>query len=330
MRSLYITSNGTLHRRQNTLYFETEEGKRKYVPVENTQEILIFGEISINKKLLDFISQQGILLHFFNYYGYYSGTFYPREHNNSGCTILAQATFYQDKEKRLEIARKFVEGAIENIIKVLGYYNNRGTDLKQRIENIENIKENIYKVNNIQELMGMEGNCRDIYYGAFDAILNNEDFSFDRRSKQPPRNRLIALISFGNSLIYIATLSEIYKTHLDPRIGFLHSTNFRNFSLNLDLAEIFKPIIADRIIFTLINKKMINKDDFDSKMKGTYLSDKGRETYLREFDSRMEQTIKHPDLKRNVSYRRLIRLEAYKIEKHLLGDKKYSPWVARW
>jgi CRISPR-associated protein Cas1 len=330
MRSLYVTSNGTLHRRQNTLYFETENGKRKYVPIENTKEILIFGEVSINKKLLDFISQQGILLHFFNYYGYYSGTFYPREHNNSGCTILSQAIFYQDKEKRLEIARKFVEGAIENILKVLGYYNNRGADLRQRIENIERIKKNIDKVENVQELMGNEGNCRDTYYGGFDEILKNEDFTFNRRSKQPPVNRLNALISFGNSLVYIAALSEIYKTHLDPRIGFLHSTNFRNFSLNLDLAEIFKPIIADRIIFTLLNKNMITADDFDKKMKGTYLSEKGRETFLREFDNRMKQTIKHTDLKRKVSYRRLIRLEAYKLEKHLLDDKKYTPWIARW
>jgi CRISPR-associated protein Cas1 len=330
MRSLYVTSNGKLHRRQNTLYFETEDGKRKYVPVENTREILIFGEITINKKLLDFISQQGILLHFFNYYGYYSGTFYPREHNNSGCTILSQATFYQDKEKRLELARKFVEGAIVNILKVLSYYNNRDADLKQQIENIERIKDNITEVNDVQELMGMEGNCRDIYYRGFDEILKYDDFSFGSRTRQPPGNRLNALISFGNSLVYIASLSEIYKTHLDPRIGFLHSTNFRNFSLNLDLAEIFKPIISDRITFTVLNKKMISADDFDSKMKGTYLSKKGREIYLREFDKRMQQTIKHPDLKRKVSYRRLIRLEAYKLEKHLLGDKKYEPWVARW
>lgn len=330
MRSLYVTSNGEMHRRQNTLYFETEDGKRKYVPVENTREILIFGEVSINKKLLDFISQQGIILHFFNYYGYYSGTFYPREHNNSGCVILEQANFYQDKEKRLEIARCFVRGAIENIIKVMMYYDNRGRNLERKIENINSIKEKVDSSDDVQKLMGFEGNCRDIYYRSFDEILKDEDFSFDRRSKQPPRNRLNALISFGNSLIYISALSEIYKTHLDPRIGFLHSTNFRNFSLNLDLAEIFKPIIADRIIFTVINKKMITADNFDEKMKGTYLDDKGRETYLKEFDKRMKQTIKHPDLNRKVSYRRLMRLEAYKIEKHLLGDKNYEPWVARW
>ena len=330
MRSIYVTSNGEIHRKQNTIYFENEEDKRKYVPVENTREILIFGEVSVNKKLLDFVAQQGILLHFFNYYGYYSGSYYPREHNNSGCVVLSQASTYNDDKERMELARKFVDGALQNIVKVLKYYDNRDKDLSKQIERIKNRKEDIEEIRSIEKLMALEGNCREIYYKAFNKILNNDDFNFDKRTKQPPKNRINSLISFGNSLIYIAILSEIYKTHLDPRIGFLHSTNFRNFSLNLDLAEIFKPVIVDRIIFKLINKKMVSKSDFDSEMKGTYLNEKGRKTFLKEYDNRLDQTIKHPGTSRKTSYRRLIRLEAYKLEKHILNDKEYDPWVTRW
>jgi len=93
-KTVYIFSNGELKRKQNTLYFETEDNKKKYLPVENTGEIQIFGEITINKKLLDFLSQNEIIVHFFNYYGYYSGSFYPREHYNSGEIILKQAEHY--------------------------------------------------------------------------------------------------------------------------------------------------------------------------------------------------------------------------------------------
>lgn len=89
--------------------------------------------------------------------------------------------------------------------------------------------------------MAVEGNAREIYYSAFDIIVDNEDFAFAKRTRRPPQNRLNALISFGNSLLYVTVLGEIYRTHLDPRIGFLHATNFRRFSLNLDVAEIFKP-----------------------------------------------------------------------------------------
>src|SRR5690606_32259146 len=103
--------------------------------------------------------------------------------------------------------------------------------------------------NSVEELMAVEGHAREAYYSTFDYIIGDDDFRFEKRSQRPPLNRLNALISFGNSLCYTIALSEIYKTYLDPRIGYLHATNFRRFSLNLDLAEIFKPIFVDHLIF---------------------------------------------------------------------------------
>ncbi|RKX69071.1 subtype I-B CRISPR-associated endonuclease Cas1 [candidate division WOR-3 bacterium] len=329
-RSIYIFSSGEIHRKQNTLYFQLEDGRRKYIPVENTRELLIFGEVSINKKLLEFLSQKEIILHFFNHYGYYVGSYYPREHYNSGHMILKQAEFYLDHEKRIDLARRFVSGAIANIKKVLNYYKNRGVEVGERLDRIEHLEETIPAQEDTDELMAIEGNAREVYYGAFNLIINNEEFEFGTRSRRPPRNRLNALISFGNSLLYTAALSEIYKTHLDPRIGFLHTCNFRRFTLNLDVAEIFKPIIVDRIIFTLINKEMIKPKHFVEEAGGIFMDEKGRKIFVEEFDRRMETTIRHQGLGRNVSYRRLILLELYKIEKHLLGDKPYEPFVSRW
>jgi len=178
--------------------------------------------------------------------------------------------------------------------------------------------------------MAIEGNIREQYYYAFDRILDNEHFIFEERTKRPPKNRLNALISFGNSLIYTYCLSEIYQTHLDPRIGFLHATNFRRFTLNLDVAEIFKPIIADRVIFTVINKGMLKKQHFEQKLNGVVLNDKGREIFIREMDERISSTIQHKELGRNVSYRQMIRLELYKIQKHLMGEKEYKPFISNW
>ncbi len=138
------------------------------------------------------------------------------------------------------------------------------------------------------------------------------------------------LISFGNSIIYTMMLSEIYKTHLDPRIGYLHTTNFRRFTLNLDAAEIFKPIIIDRLIFTLLDKKMITKDNFEKQAEGLLLKEKGKKTFVEELDKKLETTINHKSLGRSVSYRRLLRLELYKLEKHLMGEQLYEPFVASW
>lgn len=328
-KTIYIFSQGELRRKDNTLYFETEAGK-KYLPVEDINEIMAFGEVNFNKSFLEFVSQKEILIHYFNYYGYYMGTFYPREHLNSGYMIIKQADHYLKEESRLELAKGFVWGAYKNIRQVLKYYQNRGKDLQKSIDFVENQIANLNKCQNISQLMAVEGHIREEYYKAFDRILQNKDFVFEERSRRPPKNLLNTLISFGNSIIYTLVLSEIYKTHLDPRIGFLHATNFRRFTLNLDIAEIFKPIIIDRLIFRLIDKKMITKNDFAKEMGGILLKEKGKRLFVEELDKKLQTTINHRRIGRKVSYRRLIRLELYKLAKHLLGEEKYEPFVAQW
>jgi len=328
--SIYIFSNGEIKRKQNTIYFENEKGDYKYIPIENTRDIHLFGEVTLNKEILEFFTQNEVILHFYNYYGYYVGSYYPREHYNSGYMILKQAEHYLDAEKRLNLATRFVFGAILNIRKVLNYYLNRGTELSSYIDKIEELAELLDKQEDIESLMAIEGNIREVYYSSFDLIINSEDFEMDKRTKRPPENRLNALISFGNSLIYTYILSEIYKTHLDPRIGFLHTTNFRRFSLNLDIAEVFKPIIVDRIIFYILNKNMISSDDFEEKLGGIYLKESGRKVFIEKLEEKLKTTVNYRKIGREVSYRRLIRLELYKLEKHLIGDEEYEPLVSEW
>jgi CRISPR-associated protein Cas1 len=327
--TLYIFSDGEIKRKDNTLCFESKD-KRKYIPVEHISSMMIFGEITLNKELLEFLSKNEIILNFFNYYSYYVSTYYPREHYNSGYIILKQAEFYLDEKKRLDLAISFVCGAISNMLKVLKYYDNRGCDLKVCIEEIENLYGKACLQKGIEELMAIEGNTREKYYKSFSEIIKNESYSFLKRTKRPPKTKIDALISFGNSLLYTTVLCEIYKTHLDPRIGFLHSTNFRRFTLNLDVSEVFKPIIVDRVLFSLLNKQMLKENHFMDELNGVYLNDKGRELFIREFEDKLKSTIKHSKLNKNVSYRRLIRMELYKIEKHLMGEENYKPFIARW
>lgn len=328
-KTIYIFSEGELRRKDNTLYFEAAAGK-KYLPVEDINEIMAFGEVAFNKSFLEFVSQKEILIHYFNYHGYYMGSFYPREHLNSGYMILKQAEHYLDEGKRLNIARALVWGAYRNIRQVLKYYQNRGKDLQRSIDAIECQIENLNECKDASQLMAVEGHIREQYYKTFDSILQNKDFIFGQRSRRPPQNPLNTLISFGNSIMYTLVLSEIYKTHLDPRIGFLHATNFRRFTLNLDMAEIFKPIIIDRLIFSLIDKKMITKSDFEKQLGGILLKEKGKRKFVEELDKKLQTTINHRSIGRKVSYRRLIRLELYKLAKHLLGEQKYEPFVAQW
>lgn len=328
--TMYLFSDGVLKRKDNTVYFQNAEGKKRFLPVENIAEMMVFGEVEFNKSLVELLSQKEIILHYFNYYGYYMGSFYPREHLNSGYAILKQAQHYLEEEKRLCLAKKFVTGAANNIRQVLRYYLNRGKSLETAITTIETLMGKIVQATTIPVLMAIEGNIRDVYYKTFDTIIDSKDFVFGERSRRPPKNYLNTLISFGNTLAYSVCLSEIYKTHLDPRIGYLHSTNFRRFSLHLDLAEIFKPILVDRLIFSCIAKKSITKKDFENSLEGILLKEKGKKSFIEKWEEKLKTTFQHRGLERPVSYRRLIRLELYKLEKHFIEDEEYEPFVMRW
>lgn len=332
-KSLYIFKSGELRRKDDTLYFDNEE-ERRVIPIEDTYDIYIFGEVDVTKRFLEFVSQKEVCIHYFNYYGYYIGTFYPREHLNAGHVVVKQAEHYINMDKRVHLARKFVEGAISQMRQVIRYYKSRiksdANDFESILNKIDKLSKPLLDATTVEELMAIEGHVREMYYKSFDQILDNPDFPFEKRSNRPPLNRLNALISFGNSICYTLVLSEIFKTYLDPRIGYLHSSNFRRFSLNLDVAEVFKPLVVDRLIFTLINKKMITKKDFDRHTDGIMLTETGRRTFVSELDKRMKTTFNHRHLGKSVSYRRLIRLELYKIQKHILGEREYKPYQSLW
>ena len=329
-KSAYIFNDGELKRKDNTVCFQTEEGS-KYLPIEDLSDIYVFGEVTVSKKFLEYATQKEVLLHFFNYNEYYVGTYYPREHYNSGYMLLKQAEHYMDQVKRKALAYRFVEGSIRNIIQVLKYYISRGKqELTDISEQVERLFGSIDLNMDINAMMAVEGNIRDTYYQTFDIILDDPDFTFEKRTRRPPQNNLNTLISFGNSLLYTAVLSEIYNTHLDPRIGYLHTSNNRRFTLNLDVAEVFKPILVDRAIFTLVGKKMITPKHFDKKTGGILLKDEGKKIFIQEMEDRLKTTINHKKLGRQVSYRRLIRMELYKLEKHLIGEEEYRPFVSMW
>lgn len=326
-RALYLFTSGSLERKDNTLLFSTQSGSR-VLPVNAVNELMVFGELDINKRALEFLNKHGILVHFFNHYGFYIGSFYPREATNAGIITLKQAEHYLDIEKRLYLAKSFVYGGILNIIRNLDYYRRTKTsELRNYIGKIEEAAKDIENRKNIPALMELEGEIRKIYYSSFDLFL--EGFRLEARKIRPPSNPLNAMISFGNSLLYVAILSEIYKTHLDPRIGFLHETNHRSFNLNLDIAEVFKPIIVDRIIFSLINRKQIQETHFEQEVNSAYLNEKGKEIFIKAFEEKLKTTISYKNIGK-VSYRRAMRIECYKLYKHLLDEEPYKPFISNW
>lgn len=314
-------------------------GEKVPFPVESAASIFCFGEIDINSKVASFLSKHHVPLHFFDYYGNYRATLYPKEHLLSGRLLVKQVRHYDDSLQRMKLARAFVDAAMGNIRRVLRYYASRtkgpaAETLSASIGAIEELRGHVDAADAPADLMGLEGRARRHYYQAWPSILGKHGtaFPFERRSRQPPSNPLNALISFGNSLCYAAVVNQLYHTALDPTISYLHEPGDRRFSLALDVAEVFKPLLVDRAIFRLIKTRQIQPSDFEERLGGTYLSESGRRVFVEHWDDRLQQTIQHRDLGRKVSYGRLLRLEAYRLVRHLCDPTQdpYEGFQMRW
>lgn len=332
-KTYYLFNPGRLSRKDNTLKFTPvneagEELQPRYLPVEGVSEIYVFGSLDTNSAMYNFLGKNDIPVHFFDYYENYTGSFMPRDGLLSGKMLLAQTENYSSKEKRMVLAKKFVEGASYNMLKNLMYYDRRGKDLVPVIEKINDLNVSVPNASKTDELMGIEGNIRINYYDGFNLIIN--DFVMEIRSRQPPLNPVNALISFGNMMCYSQCLRAIHQTQLNPTISYLHTPGERRYSLALDVSEIFKPLLVDRVIFKLLNKRMLQEKHFDQKVNRCLLNNNGKKIFVQAFEERLNETLKHRTLNRNVSYKHLIKLECYKLSKHLLGMEEYKPFKMWW
>lgn len=332
-KSYYLFNPGRLSRKDNTLKFTpvNDDGKEmppKYIPVESVSDLYCFGSLDANSALYNFLAKNHISVHFFDYYEHYTGSFFPKDYLQAGKMQVNQTLHYSDNSKRSTLARSLVDGAAFNMLKNLKYYQKREKELDNEIALIEEYQQSIAGTGEIPALMGIEGNIRQTYYQAFDIIL--KDLKMGNRTKQPPTNEVNTLISFGNMMCYTACLDQIYHTQLNPTISFLHEPGARRFSLALDIAEIFKPILVDRTIFKVLNKKIIQEDDFDVQVNRCTLKEKGKKAFIKAFEERLQETIQHRSLGRSVSYKHLIRLECYKLGKHILGIDDYKPFKMWW
>lgn len=337
-KTYYLFNPGILERKDNTLKFTPYEenengdfsspGQSRYLPVEDISEFYVFGSLRTSSSLFNFLGQADIAIHYFDYYENYTGSFMPRDGLLSGRMILAQTSHFQYKKRRIAIAQKFIEGAAYNMVKNLQYYNRRGKEMDNIINIINELSKNITQSEDVKELMGIEGQIRKHYYDGFNIIIN--DFEMDSRSKQPPQNEINALISFGNMMCYTLCLRAINQSQLNPTISYLHSPGERRYSLALDISEIFKPIIVDRVIFKVLNKKEIQGKHFDKNFNKCLLNASGKKIFVKAIEDKLQETIKHRSLRRNVSYKHLIKLECYKLTKHLLNMEEYKPFKMYW
>ena len=322
----FIFSSGELHRKDNSILFLKNGGGRKYIPIENARELYCLSEVSFNSKFLSFIAKAGITIHFFDYYGHYSGSFYPKENYISGALTVKQAIYYKDNQ--VKIAKAIVQGIADNIHETLYHYFRHGKkDLKKYLDWLKSYPKKVFlKDLNIKQVLAVEALIWKRFYASFKYFLPNE-FIINKRVKRPPDNPINALISFGNSILYTKTISQIYHTHLNQSISFLHEPQKGRFSLSLDLSEVFKPIIVFKTIFDLVNrKKLIVEKHFDKIVNYASLNEDGKKIFVQAFEDRINETFMNAKLKRKVTYKTQIKYEGHKLIKTILEGVDFKPF----
>ena len=333
----YMTVGGRLRRRRHSLVVERSDPEapdapplRIPVPIEQVSAVYALGEVELNAKLVGLLARHGVLLHFFDYYGHYTATLYPRAGQLSGRLHVLQAAHYLRPKRRLHLARAVLDVALYNMLRVLKYYRRAPADaaaLEAACDALTGCRARLRQAPDPDALRGLEGQARAVYYRAWNAALGLDagPFAFTRRSRRPPADPVNALISFGNGLCYAAVLQQLYRTALDPTIAYLHEPGDRRFSLALDLSELFKPVLVDRSILRLLHSGRITERHFEPREGGVYLNEVGRRRFVEHWDERLQRTFHHRELDRPVRYESWIHMACHALVRHL-NDPEPQPF----
>lgn len=324
---VYLYKSGQLLQKDYSLFLKDKNSNNIYLPIEQIDTIICFGNITLNKQTLALLNRYKIVILFFNFYGQYIGKFSPKKYFD-GKLLIEQINAFNQKEKREYIAYKIIYSSLKNCLALLKYYDKKGINLEKEILSLVTIIDNCL-AKNIETLLILEANAKKIYYSCFDKILNSEKFKFNKRTKNPPENELNALMSYGYALLYANYLAVLDRSRLYSQISYIHSIIKCNESLHFDLADILKPVLIDRLILGICRHKELKKEYFEFKEDRCYLNKQGVIFFVEKYVNYLLKTIKINN--RYYSYRNLISREVHLLSNYLAHEsKEYKPYIMRW
>ncbi|MEW9534153.1 type I-B CRISPR-associated endonuclease Cas1b [Microbispora sp. NPDC049125] len=321
-RTYWLTTSCRIRRKDQSLRIERDEGSPVHIPITDVRDIVACEAVDINTAVISLLNQHRINLHFLSHYGDYAGSLLTSETSVSGQTVIAQVRLASDPVASLAIARAIVAGAAANVRRVV--------DRKLLTRPMAVLEASIADASTREELMGAEGTFRRSAWAVLDTRLPDW-LRLEGRSRRPPLNAGNAFISYVNGIVYARVLSAIRLTPLHSGVAFLHSTMERQrHSLVLDLAEVFKPLFAERLLLRLAGRGQLKPAHFDVDVNQAMLSEAGRKLVVQTVRDELAVTIQHRALGRNVAYDELLYLEALQLTRRCLEGTPYKPFRIWW
>lgn len=336
LNTLYITSEDSYLSLdgENVVVLEKEKEMGR-IPLHNLEAIVSFGYRGVSPALMGGCAQRNISLCFLTPYG----KFLARVTGSVRGNVILRKRQYEisgDQEAALGIAKNCILGKVYNSRWILERAT-RDHSLQVDVEKMKRASgflqkslEKIEKCADMAQLRGFEGEAASIYFGEFGQLIlqQKKEFQFSGRNKRPPMDNVNAMLSFVYTLLANMVAAALETVGLDPYVGFMHTDRPGRISLALDLMEELRPVLADRFVLTLINRKMVTGKDFTQREDGAVLmNDKARKSLLAEWQNKKKDVITHPYLGEKVEWGMIPFVQSMLLARYLRGDlDEYPPF----
>jgi CRISPR-associated protein Cas1 len=330
----YVQEQGaTIHKNGEVLEVRKGGDVVDRVRLTELSQISVFGNVSLTPSAIHTSCERGIPICHFSYGGWFYGMTTGMSHKNVHLR-MAQFSTAADPVRSMQISRRFVEGKIRNC-RTLLRRNYRG-DCSPSSNELKRLAELTARTSDPNELMGLEGAAARVYFAAFHGMLDPDcspegvEFDFQSRNRRPPRDPINCLLSLLYAVLCKDVTVTLASIGFDPYLGFFHRPKYGRPSLALDIMEEFRPLIADSIVVTLVNNKMLTANDFIQRGPAWSLTGEGRRAVLGAYERRMDALISHPLFGYSLSYRRVLEVQGRLLSRHLMGEvPSYQPFCTR-
>lgn len=331
MSTLYLTEQyAFVKKRDDCLLVQFPDKKTREIPLLKIDHVIVVGEVTVSTPALLALLEQGAEVCFLSAHGAYRGRLSPPFSKNMFLRRQQYAAC-ADPERTLALARRVVAGKLENQRTML-LRGNRKLDDPLVAEAAERMKRDAKAVPGamtLDSVRGLEGAGAAAYFDAFGRLLRQE-LGFERRIRRPPTDPVNATLSLAYTCLMNQVLAAIQMVGLDPYAGYLHAAQYARPSLALDLMEEFRPVIADSVVLTLLNTRVLQAEDFETELGACRLTAAGRKRFYAQFEERLNTEIEHPVFGYKVTYRRCLELQVRLLAKWLVGEvPEYPPFTVR-
>jgi len=331
-RPVYVTLQGaTVGVRSDRLEVRSSGELQASYRLIDVSQVCVFGNVTVSAQAVRTLLSRDIPVLWFSYGGWFSGMAEGLPGKNVDLRI---AQFRASKEEQLEIARRMISGKIRNSRTMLR--RNARAELDRVGEQLKELAIQARQADSPQQLLGIEGTAARLYFASFPAMVGKgsrvdvSDFQENGRTRRPPKDPLNALLSFCYTLLVKDLTVTLWSIGFDPYYGMFHRPRFGRPALALDLAEEFRPLIAESVVLQVLNNGEVGPRDFHVRAGGCMLEATGRKAILRAYERRLDQEITHPQFGYKASYRRVMDIQARVLGAVMLGElDEYTAMVTR-